>query len=51
MKVILGVIDAPANDSVLRNNINPLRTGLMLYRLIDELTTKFQYSEHTAKIM
>ena len=34
MKMLLGLLEAPAQDSILRNNINPLRVGLMLYRLI-----------------
>ena len=34
MKILLTVLEEPATNSVLRNNINPLRVGLMLYRLI-----------------
>lgn len=34
MKLLLQVLEEPANNGVLRNNINPLRVGLMLYRLI-----------------
>jgi hypothetical protein len=51
MKIIGEVIGAPAKDNILRNNINPLRTGLMLYRLINELQDKFKYSENTTNIM
>ena len=38
MKILGEVITEPAKNSVLRNNVNPLRVGLMLYRLIEELT-------------
>jgi hypothetical protein len=34
MKVVIEVLDEPASNSFLRNNINPLRVGLMLYRMI-----------------
>jgi len=36
---------------MLKYNINPLRCGLMLYRLIVELSVKFSYSEHTTNEM
>lgn len=51
MRILMNVIDYPVSDSVLRNNLNPLRVGLMLYRLISLITEKFQYSAHTAKNM
>ena len=38
MKVVINVLDEPANNSYLRNNINPLRVSLMLYRMIAETT-------------
>jgi len=37
MKILEGILNEPANNSVLRNNVNPLRVGLMLYRLIDDI--------------
>ena len=51
MKVITNVLDEPAANSFLRNNINPLRVSLMLYRLIAEVTETFGYSRHTADIL
>ena len=44
MKILGEVLDEPAANSVLRNNINPLRVGLMLYRLIETVTENFQFS-------
>ena len=37
MKILESILNEPASNSVLKNNINPLRVGLMLYRLIDEI--------------
>jgi hypothetical protein len=37
MKIIEVVLTEPASNSVFRNNINPLRTSLMLYRVLDEV--------------
>ena len=37
MKVIEGVLQEPSDNSILKNNINPLRVGLMFYRVIDEI--------------
>lgn len=51
MKILIEVIDEPASNSFLRNNINPLRVGLLLYRLIAECVEIFGYSTHTASIM
>ena len=48
MRIIIEIIDEPAQNSFLRNNINPLRVGLMLYRLISELAEEFNYSAPTA---
>ena len=51
MKIIEGVVGEQAHNSVLKMNINPLRTGLMLYRVIDEVYHAFQYSAGTTQIM
>jgi hypothetical protein len=37
MKIIEKVINLPASESIFKYNINPLRVGLMLYRVIDEI--------------
>lgn len=37
MKVIEGVLQESSDNSILKNNINPLRVGLMFYRVIDEI--------------
>ena len=37
MKIVEQVLNKPAHESIFKNNINPLRVGLMLYRVIDEV--------------
>ena len=32
-------------------NINPLRVGLLLYRVLDEVQKEYSYSEHSTQIM
>ena len=51
MKVVIEVLDEPASNSFLRNNINPLRVGLMLYRMIAEITEVFGYSKHSQDLL
>jgi hypothetical protein len=47
MKIIEVVLNESANNSIFRNNINPLRVGLMLYRVIDEVEANYHYSENS----
>ena len=51
MKIIEGVLNEPANNHVLKMNINPLRTGLMLFRVIHEVSDAFGYSPGTTQIL
>jgi hypothetical protein len=51
MKVVIEVLHEPASNSFLRNNINPLRVGLMLYRMIAEITEVFGYSKHSQDLL
>ena len=44
MKVIEGVLSYSAPESMMRNNINPLRCGMMLFRLIRDAKDIFSYS-------
>ena len=37
MKIIEGILKEPSSNSILKNNVNPLRIGLMLYRVIDQI--------------
>lgn len=37
MKIFEEILNEPASNSVLKNNVNPLRVGLMLYRAIDTI--------------
>ena len=51
MKIIEGVLNEPACNSILKHNIHPLRVGLLLYRLIDEVQQEYGYSENSTTIM
>ena len=44
MKIIEEVLKEPANNSIFRNNLNPLRMGLMLYKLVKEVSEEHSYS-------
>ena len=48
MKVFEEVLSEPAENSIFRQNINPLRVGLTLYKLIDDIQTTFGYSQYTS---
>jgi hypothetical protein len=48
MRILVMVIDEHAHDSIYRKNIAPVRVGLLLYKLIDEVTRTFGYSEPSA---
>ena len=51
IKIVDKVIQNPANNSYLRSNINPLRTGLILYRVLDTVEKEFNISENTTRII
>lgn len=51
MKIFEEVLSEPAENSVFRQNINPLRVGLTLYKLIDDIQTQFNYSPYTSQFM
>jgi hypothetical protein len=44
MKIFEEVLSEPAENSIFRQNINPLRVGLTLYKLIDDIQIEFGYS-------
>ena len=48
-KYVKEVLGEPAENSIFKKNVNPLRTGLMLYKLIKDLQIQFNYSEYTAQ--
>lgn len=51
MKVFEEVLSEPAENSIFRQNINPLRVGLTLYKLIDDIQVTFSYSQYTSQFM
>jgi hypothetical protein len=51
MKTFEEVLAEPAENSIFRQNINPLRVGLTLYKLIDDIQVEFGYSQYTSIYM
>ena len=51
MKIIEVVLNEPASNSIFRNNINFLRVGLMLYRVLTEVQEEYAYSENSTQLM
>lgn len=51
MKIIEVILKEPAEKSIFSNNINPIRVGLTLYRVIDEVQTQYQYSQNSTDLM
>jgi hypothetical protein len=37
MKTMENIVAEPASNSILKKNINPMRVGLILYRVLDEV--------------
>ena len=51
MKIVEEVLNFSPEDSIFKNNINPLRVGLMLYRVVDEVQTLYHYSINSTNLM
>lgn len=51
MKTIEGVLNEPASNSIFKNNLNPMRVGLMLYRVLEEVQKEYAYSDHSTNLM
>jgi hypothetical protein len=51
MEIFAEVLRNPANESIFKQNINPLRVGLTLYKLIDDVQTEFNYSTYSSNAM
>jgi len=51
MKIFEETLSEPAENSLFRQNINPLRVGLTLYKLIDDIQKEFNYSPYTSQFM
>ena len=45
------MIAEPASNHILKKNLNPLRTGLILYRVLDEVQKEYAYSPHSTEIL
>ena len=51
MKIFEEILSEPAENSIFRQNINPLRVGLTLFKLIDDIQIQFNYSPYTSQFM
>ena len=49
MKTFEDVIEkSPAENSIFKVNINPIRLGLVFYKVVDDLAVAFNYSNYCA---
>jgi len=51
MKIIEEVLDYPAENHIFLKTCNPLQTGLLLYKFIDDVKMHFDYSEYSAQAL
>ena len=51
MKIIEEVLNYPAENHIFVKTCNPLQTGLVLYKFIDDVKIHFDFSEYTAEAM
>ena len=51
VQILQDTIGNDANDSIFKNNINPLRLGLMLIKTINDIQVEYGYSKSTVMKM
>jgi len=51
MKIIESVLDYPVENSIYVKNLNPLRLCMQLYKIIDDIYLKYNYSEYVSNTM
>ena len=51
MKKLQTILDSPVDDNIFKNNVNPLRVGLSLFKTIEDVKLTFGYSEFTCQEM
>jgi hypothetical protein len=51
MEIFDVVLKKPANQSIFKQNINPIRVGLTLYKLIDDIQREYSYSSFSSDAM
>ena len=51
MKIIESVLDYPVENSIYVKNLNPLRLSMQLYKIIDDIYLKYNYSEYVSNTM
>jgi hypothetical protein len=51
MKIIERVVNLPAHKSIFKSNMNPLRVGLMLYRVVDLMQVTYHYSLNSTNLI
>lgn len=51
MKNIEELLEKPATDSILVNNLNSFRVMLVLYQLVDQIQNEFAYSTFISNLI
>jgi hypothetical protein len=51
MEIFDVVLKKPANDSIFKKNINPMRVGLTMFKLIDDIEKEYKYSSFSSNAM
>lgn len=51
MKEFEKIIEVQAGETVFRLNVNPIRTGLALFKTFDDIQTQFGYSLYCTNMM
>lgn len=46
-EIVDSILDEPASNSIFKNNLNPIRVGLNLYKLIDDVSNEFNLKGFT----
>ena len=49
MKVFDEVLDYPANNSFFKRSLNPIKTGLQFYSIIEDIKHHFNFSQYTSE--
>lgn len=51
MKAVESILDQPPQLDIMKMNLNPIRVGLLLYKVIDQVQQESNYSNYVTKIM
>jgi len=51
LKIIDDVLELPPEKNIFKHNINPLRLSLLLYKIVDDVSAKFNFSQYIANTL